>query len=73
MSSPPVETDTMKHVWTEMKITPVDVIVGDDGEPVLFANDETEIGVGCFVCDIGLTADNADTECEGEQDASSLT
>lgn len=66
--------DTRRHVWTEMSITPVEVLgLDDDGEPVIVSTEDPEVGVGCFACDIGLTAENMDSECEGEQDAGHLS
>lgn len=62
-----------KHVWVQMDLTEVEPMgLDEDGEPILIQAGDKEIGVGCFRCNLGLTADNMNTECEGEQDVGSL-
>lgn len=68
-----VEVDLRKHIWMQMDVTQVEPMgIDEEGDPVLIGVGETEIGVGCFRCNIGLTADNMDSECEGEQDVRTL-
>jgi L,D-peptidoglycan transpeptidase YkuD (ErfK/YbiS/YcfS/YnhG family) len=59
------DTTDDQHTWVQMDVTEVEPVVGDDGEPALFAKGETETGVGCWKCDEGLTSDKIGTPCAG--------
>lgn len=68
-------TDIKQHTWIKHTLTPVLILAGDDGEPVIFVDPDQQIisedhaVYGCDRCGQPLV-DNLRTECEGDPDAS---
>jgi hypothetical protein len=68
------ETKVRQHQWVKFKITPVSVLEGLNGEPVIIvdpdkdqaADEQTQYG--CMSCLTHLDADNMKTECPGESE-----
>lgn len=54
----------MKHQWTEMKVTPVDVVIIDGEVHILSSGKESQVTVGCFRCNMGLS-EGVEVECPG--------
>lgn len=55
----------MPHAWVQLTMTSVEVLVGTNGEPVVFVDDEChELLSGCEVCDAALD-DAWMTDCAG--------
>lgn len=64
---------TKQHQWVKHTITPVDVLVGTDGEPVVFVDpdaqtiSEDNAAYGCDRCGVAMV-NNMNTECKGEDE-----
>lgn len=56
------------HEWSIIKYTPIEVLRGDDGEPVVFVVDEGEEAYGCVECHTALSAESLGTHCPGDAD-----
>lgn len=60
------------HQWVKFEITPVSVLPGVDGEPVVIVDPEKQEAAteatqyGCLACLVHLEAEALDTECAGE-------
>ena len=69
-AAPGPRTATKEHTWVKHVITPVSVLPGPDGEPILFVDPEQQIlaeedaAYGCQVCNEALATDY-NTECKG--------
>lgn len=66
------DTIVRQHQWVKFEITPVSVLPGVDGEPVIIVDpDKQEAATeatqyGCLACLAHLEAAELGTECRGE-------
>lgn len=69
-----METMVRQHQWVKFEITPISVLPGTKGEPVVVVDPDkqeaaTEATVyGCMACMCPLDADLLGTECAGESE-----
>lgn len=67
------KTITVQHTWVKHTITPVSVLSGIDGEPVVFVDPDQQVlseqtaVYGCVACNEPM-AGNHNTECQGEEE-----
>ena len=57
---------TKTHDWNMIRLTPVEVIPDDRGEPKVFQLEAGEERIGCMSCDSPLTAEALKSDCPGE-------
>lgn len=66
-------TATKQHIWVKHTITPVSVIEGEDGKPVIFVDPDQQViaedsaAYGCDSCGTALYPNNMNTECKGSE------
>jgi hypothetical protein len=59
------EVKVRRHQWVEIRVTPIEV-VDIDGEPkVVPTGKESQVRVGCFACNMGLS-EGFQVECPGQ-------
>jgi hypothetical protein len=61
------DTDTRQHTWREIRVTPVTVMPGLDGEPITIElpDEAPSVQVGCFTCNMGLE-EGYEVGCPGQ-------
>lgn len=67
------QVTTKQHLWVKHVLTPVEVLPGDDGQPVIFVDpdaqtiSEDNAAYGCDRCGVPMVG-NLETECDEEPD-----
>lgn len=61
-------TDQRQHAWHAIRLVPVEVMEGLDGEPAIFHTKEVKERVACTVCCQGLDSDTIHSECPGSDE-----